>query len=150
HFDGSPFHELTKGFWGQHLEAWDGGTMSNTNKWDKLATQTNPVLAHTDVLNPVDSNGDGIINSSDQKCVLLGDANGNGYTDTGESTLFIDLAVAQKLILSSDTATDTRQILASQAIAAQLNINNAFQTGVQAKEPVDLVGEAVKWLTGQS
>src|SRR5262245_39527821 len=112
---------------------------------------TIPRLKAQDVLPNNGWDGD-ITNSSDpnyhQAGVLLGDANGNGKTDAGEDTLFVSLAAAQQIISSSDSTNDTRQILMSQALAAQLNIDNAFQTGTQAKEPLDLVGEAVKWLKG--
>jgi hypothetical protein len=40
--------------------------------------------------------------------------------------------------------------MAKQALAAQLNIDNAFQTGAQNKEPIDLVDEAVKLLQGDA
>ena len=76
--------------------------------------------------------------------VLLGDANGNGCVDAGENTLWVSLPAARQIIQSSDSANDTRQILMKQALAAQLNIYNGD------KDPLDLVGEAVSWLKGQS
>ena len=76
--------------------------------------------------------------------VLLGDANGDFLTNNGENTLFVSLNAAVQIIKSSDSATDTRQILMSQALAAQLNIYNG------AADPLDLVGEAVAWLTGSA
>jgi hypothetical protein len=73
---------------------------------------------------------------------LLGDANGDGLTNGTENTLFVSLAVAQQIIAASGSSADTRLIMAKQALPAQLNIDNAFQTGAQNKEPIDLVGEA--------
>ncbi len=139
---------LTKGFWGQHMEAWDGGTGTNTNRWDKLVGTD---LTMKDVLIQVDSDGNGGLDST--KGILLGDVNANGLTDTGETTLFVSLAAAKSIILSSDSATDTRQILMSQALAAQLNINNLSGDYLpldttNAEGPNNIVTEAALWLRG--
>src|SRR5262245_48904316 len=108
---------------------------------------TIPRLKAQDVLPNNGWDGD-ITNSSDpnyhQAGVLLGDANGNGKTDNGEDTLFVSLAAAQQIINSADSASDARQILMSQALAAQLNIYNG------AGEPNDLIKEAVMWLKGEA
>jgi hypothetical protein len=141
---------LTKGFWGQHLEAWNGliqnnkqGVIDTANLVASSVLDDYDVLPYSmDATPTADWNKDGAINGGDTG-VLLGDANGNGAIDAGENTLFVSLLAAQQIIKSSDTATDTRQILMSQALAAQLNIYNGVF------EPNDLVGEAVAWLTGQ-
>jgi hypothetical protein len=140
---------LTKGFWGQHPEAWDGTIAYKKGAPDTQNLVNSGVLDKADVLPTsmdntptVDWNKDGVINGGDTG-VLLGDANGNGAIDAGENTLFVSLAAAQLIIKSSESSNDTRQILMSQAIAAQLNIYNGVG------EPNDLIGEAVAWLTGQ-
>jgi len=135
----------TKGFWGQHLTDWDGIANNDPKAASLIASK---VLANKpDVLPNGGFDGD-ITNPANPNYhkvgVLLGDENANGQTDSGEDTLFVTLTAAQKLISSSDSANDTRQILLSQAIAAQLNIDNG------AGQPVDLIQEAVMWLKGES
>ena len=115
---------LTIGYWYNHQSAWTLAT--------NLAGPANKDGSHTGI--------------------LLGDANGNLTTDAGENTLFISKDMAAQLINSSQTANDTRQILLSQAIAAQLNIDThsgdpGYHTPVTS--PVtDLISEAVQWLKG--
>jgi hypothetical protein len=89
------------------------------------------------------------------KGVLLGDANGDLKADNGENTLFVPHDAAIQLINSSQTANDARQILLSQALAAQLNINKGDRDpgylnpgGNAAVTGKDLISEAVTWLTG--
>lgn len=122
------FKGLTAGFWSTHKEAWDDNC-ANDSKWAHLVNSG--VLRAKEILK---SSGG----------VLLGDANGNGYKDYGENTLFVSLAGAQKIISSSTSTTDMRQVLMKQAIAAQLNVYNGDRNAS------NLVGEAVKWLTGAS
>lgn len=119
---------LTQGFWGSHTDAWDGvsGKESNPTK----SAYNSGVLSALDI-NP---RHDGFL--------LLGDANGNGKADAGESTLLISDTLAAS-ILSSSTTGDARVIMLQQTIAAQLNIDNG------KVQPNDLIGEAVKWLTGK-
>ena len=141
----------SKGFWGQHPEAFDGLVAYGKNgKVDTQGLVDSHVLSKIDILpNSLDKtptsdwNKDGMIKTDGSDTgILLGDANGNGLIDTGEDTLFVSLANTQKILNSSETAQDTRQILMSQAIATQLNIYNG------SGEPNDLIGEAVKWLKG--
>jgi hypothetical protein len=115
------------GFWASHKEAWNNRTYYK--EWNNLVDKD---LRALDIL-PDKCNG-----------VLLGDKNGNGVKDSGELTLLVDLEIAQQLISSSSSATDARQMLMKQALAAQLNIYNGVE------DPQDLVGEAVKWLTGKA
>jgi hypothetical protein len=128
--DGVKGHALTQGFWGQHQEAWNGTVAYVKGVADTQNLVTSGVLTKLDVL-PTGATG-----------ILLGDADGNGATNGTENTLFVSFAAARQIIMSSDSANDTRQILMKQALAAQLNIYNGV------KDPNDLVGEAVTWLKG--
>jgi hypothetical protein len=105
-----------------------------------------------DVLIAVDSNGNGSINASDVKGILIGDVNANGLTDVGETTLFVPSAAAQQLIGATDTAADLRQVLTKEALASQLNVNNMSGDSVldssNAEGPKDIVSEAAMWLRG--
>jgi uncharacterized repeat protein (TIGR01451 family) len=99
------------------------------------------------------------INGVATKGLLLGDALGAvwaAHQTTGTSLgsvptgmLFIPDAAAAQLINASQTANDTRQILLSQAIAAQENIDHGtVDPGTHPYTPgMDLIGEAVAWLT---
>ncbi len=101
-----------------------------------------------------DINGDGVFDRGDindnglgggeETGILLGDADGDGIKDAGEDVLWVSLNAALQIIKSSDSASDTRQILMSQALAAQLNIYNGVG------QPNGLIGEAVDWLTGET
>jgi uncharacterized repeat protein (TIGR01451 family) len=142
---------LTAGFWGQHFEAWDGDEIFKRGVADTQRLVDSGVLTKKDAIlyngamkAMKDLNGDGSVNASD-KGVLLGDINGNGIRgdDGTNNYLFVSLAAAQKIILSSDSASDTRQILMKQALAAQLNINNG------EVQPNNLINEAVRWLKGE-
>lgn len=142
---------LAKGFWSQHLEAWDGTValsrkgLQDTTNLIKAGTLTSfdvlPSTMDKDTANNTDWNNDGLKNSGDVG-ILLGDSNGNGARDALEDTLWVQLEAARQIINSSVSATDARQILMAQAIAAQLNIYNGV------RQPADLIGEAVQWLTG--
>src|SRR5207244_2769664 len=100
------------------------------------------------------------------KGVLLGDFTGTAWEGGGTADnpqpltavpagmLFIPDAAAGQLINASQSAKDARQTLISQAIATQLNIDNEGvpDPGYFPGTPPnghDLIGEAVKWLTGQ-
>ncbi len=82
--------------------------------------------------------------------VLLGDSDGNGVTNGGETTLFVGLSAAQKIVSSSSSATDTRQILMRHAIATQLNIYNGKEAAGGMTVGADLISRAVQWLKGDS
>jgi len=129
--DGRP---LTQGFWGSHSDAWDNaGKIGNPTK----SAVASGVLSSSDV-NP---RTDGYL--------LLGDSNGNGIADDAHD-LKITIGLA-KAIESSSTSGDARMIMLQQAIAAQLNIDNeagANHSGPNG-QPVDLIDEAVMWLTGK-
>jgi hypothetical protein len=71
---------------------------------------------------------------------------------TGEATLSVPLTAAQLMVGGSTSQTsDARLILMQQAIAAQLNIDNGDRDPgeLSASSGNDLLGTAVKWLTGQ-
>lgn len=133
---------LTPGFWGQHFTAWDGDN-SNDGKNSNLVASG--VLRRTDVLA-------GVANDCWDKGVLLGDVNGDGYTNSGETTLFVPLAAAQQIIRSSDSSGDARQILMKHALAAQLNIyNGAGSPGYNTNDGfvgAEMITLATKWLRG--
>jgi uncharacterized repeat protein (TIGR01451 family) len=104
------------------------------------------------------------VNGVATKGVLLGDSLGTtwkGHTTAATALsavpagmLFVPDAAATTLINSSQSANDTRQIFISQALAAQLNIDNGdVDPGVLGKVSSgdnivgsDLISEAVKWL----
>ncbi|WP_167529313.1 hypothetical protein, partial [Bradyrhizobium macuxiense] len=148
---------LTAGFWAQHLDAWDG---DNDNTYANLVKSG--VLSTPDVISALPTHGVvpyGTSPTTDRPPhvtanvgVLLGDANGNGSTDTGESTLSVPWLAAEELVSGSmTTSSDARLILMQQAVAAQLNIDNKDSDPglLSAGSGNDLVGTAVKWLTGQ-
>jgi hypothetical protein len=119
---------LTIGYWYNHQSAWTSYLVAQPT-----GTQiTNKDGSHTGI--------------------LLGDANGNHAIDAGETTLWMSKDAAAQLINSSQTATDTRQILMSQAIATQLNIDAGTKDPgydyVTHNADGALITEAVKWLRG--
>jgi len=78
--------------------------------------------------------------------VLLGDSNGDGIADNGETTLFVPGAAAQQL-LNSNSA-DMRQSMMKQALEAQIAIDNGNADPGLSSAGHDLISDAVKWLTG--
>jgi uncharacterized repeat protein (TIGR01451 family) len=146
-FTGMALQGHEPGWWASHKVAWDGN--QSTNTWDSLVGSE---LSMKDVLIAVDSNGNGSINASDAKGLLIGDVNANGLADAGETTLFVPLAAAQQIIAASDTSADLRQVLMKEALAAQLNINNMSGDSTldlsDAEGPKDIVSEAAMWLRG--
>src|SRR5205814_6082666 len=99
----------------------------------------------------------GANNGGGDSGLLLGDLNHDGQVggDSGSDHLFFDLASAQT-IANTSVSGDARLILASQAVAAQLNeytdyIYDAAHGGVAAgftASPNGLIQEAVQWLEG--
>ena len=84
--------------------------------------------------------------------ILLGDANGNGIQDNGETTLSVPWAAAQQLLNASDTNPDVRVSMMKQALQAQLKIDGgeADPGLLPGGQPAghDLITEAVDWLRG--
>ncbi|MEB3166093.1 MAG: SdrD B-like domain-containing protein, partial [Cyanobacteriota bacterium] len=145
---------LTPGFWGQHLWAWDGVASTDgpvDRQGRSLASKLveDGVLSYEDVLIPVDSDRNGVINGSDVKGVLVGDVNRNGYSDINETTIFFTLKDAQTLIKSSTNLVnaDQRAKMARDAIASQLNLLNGATT---AQCVNDMITGAALWMTGAS
>jgi uncharacterized repeat protein (TIGR01451 family) len=136
---------LTAGFWSQHLQAWDGDLSTNKNN----AGLVPGVLWNKDVLPLVDIDP---FTTGVQKGVLLGDSNADGVDNGGEVTLALSLDIAKQLVSASiSDKSDARLNLLQQAVAAELNIyNHADDPGkLDAGTGDDLLGTAVKWLTGQ-
>jgi hypothetical protein len=126
---------LTKGYWYNHH-----GDKKQPNLWHEAYVT---------------------INGTPTLGVLLGDYTGTlwaSHNTSGTSLaavpagmLFVPDNAAIQLINASDTSTDTRQILLSQALAAQLNIDSGDKDpGLLGAPGPDLISEAVAWLTGQA
>jgi hypothetical protein len=94
--------------------------------------------------------------------ILLGDTTGaawQAHTTAGTALtsaqlvaagmLLIPDAAAAQLINASQSANDTRQTLLSQALGAQLNIDNG-DANPGGSTAGNLIGEAVQWLEGKS
>ncbi len=127
---------LSIGYWKQHQ-----------SRWDAAGNDCNG----TDILYRLSNHG--YMGPNGRLGILLGDINGNGRVDTGETTLFVSLNAAQQLINPSvATGSDARLILMRQLIGAQLNVyNGADAAGWKAGTAVagtDLISEAVKWVRG--
>lgn len=129
----------TQGFWGKHLEAWDGKA---DTKWAKIVGPDKDLSAVE--INNKAGGGD----------VLLGDVNNNGIVDNNEVHIRVSNAVAVS-ILSSSVQGDHRISFLQQAIATQLNIDNGdrnpgepWGTNPQVGDKLagDLITEAVQWL----
>lgn len=135
------YEGLTPGFWSTHLKAWDGAA---DTKYANLVSSG--VLSSVDVLRALPNQGKS--GPGGAVGVLLGDSNANGVKDGGETTLFVGLTAAQKIISSSASATDTRQILMRHALAAQLNIYNGKDSAGGLTVGADLISKAVEWLKG--
>jgi hypothetical protein len=80
--------------------------------------------------------------------VLLGDANGNGVQDTGETTLFVPGAAAQELLNASSSNPDLRVSMMKQALEAQINIDHGNGDPGSLSAGHDLITDAVAWLRG--
>lgn len=134
---------LTPGFWSTHLKAWGGAA---DTKYANLVRSG--VLSSTDVLRALPNQGKS--GPGGALGVLLGDSNANGATDAGEVTLFVGLTAAQQIISSSQSATDTLQILMRHVLATQLNIYNGKEAAGGLTVGADLISKAVQWLRGDS
>jgi uncharacterized repeat protein (TIGR01451 family) len=143
------FTGLTAGFWSQHLAAWDYDLSTNKNNANLVGSG---VLSSKDVLEALPNDVDGSLSDGFQKGIMLGDANANGLADVGEATLTMTLDIAKQLVSANiSDKSDARLNLLQQAVAAQLNIyNQADDPGqLSAITGDDLLGTAVKWLTGE-
>ena len=143
--------ELTIGYWYNHETAKHGGPAEGA--WTPFLEQGNDLINHGGPASvPTTTSG---------LWLLLGDANGDGVANDA-ANLWVSFDVAKEVINSSTNTTDARQILFSQAIATQLNIDNLHglavthggantQTVPASVEvaPAGLITDAVHWLTGQ-
>jgi uncharacterized repeat protein (TIGR01451 family) len=101
----------TPGYWKTHPEVWNGDTSDD--------------VMQPDVLYPVDSNGDGVIDGQDVEGILIGDWNLNGICDEPfESCIFQTLEEADYILdASSQTqGKDKRFTLGRALVATWLNI----------------------------
>jgi hypothetical protein len=79
--------------------------------------------------------------------ILLGDANGDGTKDAGENTLFVPEVSAQQL-LNHPTSADLRISMMSEALQAQIKIDQgAADPGLQSAG-FGLMSDAINWLLG--
>jgi hypothetical protein len=81
--------------------------------------------------------------------VLLGDANGNGVTDSGENTLFVPEASALQL-LNHPTSADLRISMMSEALQAQIKIDQGAADPGQQSAGFGLISDAANWLLGDA
>ena len=81
--------------------------------------------------------------------VLLGDANGNGMTDPGEHTLFVPEASAQQL-LNPPASIDLRVSMMSEALQAQIKIDQGVADPGLESAGFGLISDAVNWLLGDA
>lgn len=159
---------LTKGYWATHLTLWDvvsgdekgGGTeinvLSKDWNYDGSITKSTVLdkgaassLGMVSLAKTYDGN-----NGGGDSGLLINDLNHNGVADDG-CNVFFDLASAQT-IANTSVSGDARLILASQAVAAQLNeymdwLNDgaALPTGNSAS-PAGLLQDAARWLKGDT
>lgn len=118
----------------------------NTSRWDG-----NGYCDSNDILYRLSTRG--VCGPNGKVGLLLGDVNGNGRVDAGETTLFVSVQAAQQIISSSMTGTsDMHIVMMRQLITAQLNVYNyADAPGyVPGSTTVgnDLLSLGVKWLRG--
>jgi hypothetical protein len=147
---------LTAGFWAQHTYAWDAYAGDNNS-----SLVTSHVLSSADVLSALPTGGvvpygtsvvTNPLHVPSNVGVLLGDADASGTGNGGEVTLSLPWLSADLVVAgSTSTSSDARLILMQQAVAAQLNIDNhdADPGFLSANGGYDLLGTAVKWLTGK-
>jgi hypothetical protein len=87
------------------------------------------------------------VNTSVTPGVLLGDVNGNGVTDPGETTLFVPEVAAQQLI-NHASSTDLRVSVMTQALDAQIRIDQGEADPGSLTPGQDLITGVVDWLRG--
>ncbi len=121
--------------------------------WDNIAnnqTKVGPTFADHELVYAVDSNNDGVINSSDRVGLLIGDFNKNGLRDAGEDVLFINLADAKQVINASQRTMsgDGVQMLGRDVVATWLNYlaGNPIGGAADTNSPTHFIEDAVDWL----
>jgi uncharacterized repeat protein (TIGR01451 family) len=139
----------TPGFW-QNMK--NGGLF-----WDGVAGNEHHAGDHDfpdgELLYAVDSNHDGVINGSDKAGLLIGDYNGNGLTDAGEDTLFVNYADARSLINASNKQVnglsgDGKFMLGRDMVAAWLNyeMGAGFGDASDPQSPTSLLNDAIDFM----
>jgi uncharacterized repeat protein (TIGR01451 family) len=163
---------LTKGFWATHLLLWDvvsgdeKGSGSEINvapgyDWNK----SGGITTTTNLKTTGSSSSLGLVNAANNgggdSGLLIGDLNHDGLLtgDNGSAHIFFDLASAQ-IIANTSVSGDARLILASQAMASQLNEYQAYVydqshggitlSNTASAGPNGLLGEAALWMSGQN
>jgi len=106
-----------------------------------------------ELLYAVDSNHDGVINGSDKAGLLIGDYNGNGLTDAGEDTLFVNYADARSLINASNKqlnslSGDGKFMLGRDMVAAWLNyeMGAGFGDASDPASPTSYLQDAINYM----
>jgi hypothetical protein len=177
-------HGLTQGFWSQHKELYQkyaqdqtwmnitqngvagDSTHPNTNTGALIFGNdfsANGVFAHggsgKKAAYTSDSN-DNIMwalhngATGNYSNILLGDADGNGVQDHGETLLSTKLITGNEAFTDLNTSStgNSKTIMLNQLVAAQLNIYNGDHDpgsySLTTTAGHDLVGEAVQWLNG--
>src|SRR5262249_49624588 len=156
---------LTKGYWATHLTLWDvysgdeKGSGSEINvagkyDWNKDLSISN--VGQSDLTSNGSSSSLGLVKTTSKDSgLLMGDLNHDGLANDGHADLFFDLTSAQ-LLANNSVSGDARIILASQAVAAQLNDYNDYVydqahgglTSGFTASPNGLISAAVQWLEG--
>jgi hypothetical protein len=103
----------------------------------------------TITLSKVGSNSTATASTTLNVGVLLGDANGNGVTDSDENTLFVPEASALQL-LNHPTSADLRISMMSEALQAQIKIDQGAADPGQLSAGFGLISDAVDWLLGDA
>src|SRR5262249_47159579 len=148
---------LTKGYWATHLTLWDvyngdeKGSGSEINvagkyDWNKDGSISN--VGQSDLTSNGPSSSLGLVKTTSKDSgLLMGDLNHDGLVNDGHADLFFDLTSAQ-LLANNSVSGDARIILASQAVAAQLNEYQGYVNYGHDTSPNGLLSEAVQWLEG--
>ncbi|MGX7950923.1 hypothetical protein ACWPM1_00005, partial [Tsuneonella sp. HG249] len=155
----------TPGFW-QNLnnggKFWDG-IAGNEKQGDTFPDGNPNVDGNQDLLYAVDSNNDGVINGSDQKGLLIGDYNRDGFTgdnpntveiEGAEDTLFISYVDALKVVGNeAKGGNDGIYTIGRDVVATWLNYlggNNIDPTSSDpdniANAPKHYIDDAINWL----
>jgi len=106
-----------------------------------------------ELLYAVDSNHDGLIDSSDAKGLLIGDYDHDGLTGAGEDTLFVSYADAQTLINASakqlnSASGDGRYMLGRDMVASWLNYlqGSGFGDASDPQSPHHYLDDTIDWM----
>lgn len=139
----------TPGFW-QNMnnggQFWDGIVGNEKNAGQDC-------FADGELLYPVDSNHDGVINGSDQKGLLIGDYDHDGITDADEDTLFVSYNDARSLINASNKqlnalSGDGKFMLGRDMVATWLNYlaGNSLGDESDTGSPHHYMDDAIDWM----